>query len=232
MWVAGCGFSTAQPGRIVDSFAGPDGLIAAENQPPAPGSIWEMTSGSLFRSNGTGSTGRPDAGDAPGENGSAVFRMVSLQRDFADVDMDVLLRVDDLVETARTPAQDYDGAHIWVRYQSYKQLYAVSVDRRDGMMIIKKKCEGGPEPADGGTYYELTPLVPAPIPFGQWQHVTVSVRDRPDGSVAINASRDGIPLEAVDTGAGCPPLRGNGRVGIRGDNAELQFASIIINPAQ
>jgi hypothetical protein len=226
-----CGRATAQPSRIADSFAGPDGLIAGENQPPAPGSPWEMTSGSLFRSNGTGWSGRPDAGHAAGETGSAVFRMVSVQRDFSDVDVNLVLRVDDLVQTDRTPARDYDGAHIWVRYQSDKQLYAVSVDRRDSTMIIKKKCEGGED--NGGTYYDLTRPVPnAPILFGQWQHVKVSVRDRPDGSVAINASRDGIPVEAVDTGVGCPPLRGGGGVGIRGDNAELRFASIIVDPAQ
>ena len=107
----------------------------------------------------------------------------------------------------------------------------MSVDRRDGTMIIKKKCAGGAD--NGGTYYDLTPFVSgAPIPFGQWQHVTVSVRDRPDGSVAINASRDGTPMEALDTGVGCPPLRGGGGVGIRGDNAELRFASIVVDPAQ
>jgi hypothetical protein len=50
----------------------------------------------------------------------------------------------------------------------------------------------------------------APIPFGQWQHVVVAVRDRPDGSVAITARRYGIQIEAVDTGVGCPPLGGTG----------------------
>ena len=50
--------------------------------------------------------------------GSAVFRMVSVERDFNDVDVSVTLRVDELVTTGRTPAQDYDGAHIWVRYES------------------------------------------------------------------------------------------------------------------
>ena len=158
--------------------------------------------------------------------------MVSAERDFADVDLTVVLRIDELVQTDRTPAQDYDGAHIWVRYQSAQQLYAVSVDRRDGMMTIKKKCEGGPEPDNGGTYDELTPLVSAPIPFAQWQHVTVSVRDRSDGSVAISASREGITIEAVDTGIGRPPLRGGGGVGIRGDNAELHFDSITVDPVQ
>ncbi|WP_155926992.1 hypothetical protein [Mycolicibacterium sp. CBMA 234] len=214
-------------GTITDTFAGPDGLITAEGEPPAVGSPWMMTSGSLFRSQGKGWSGRPDAGSS-GRTGSAVFRMVSIDRDFADVDVNVVLRVDDLVETDRTPAQDWDGAHVWVRYQSDRQLYAVSVDRRDGTMIIKKKCEGGED--NGGTYYELGPsLKGAAIPFGRWQEVMISVRDQQDGSVVIDASRDGLTISAVDAGIGCAPLIGGGGVGIRGDNAELYFAKITVN---
>ena len=225
--VAGCSSATSHDRRIADTFTGPDVLIAAENHRVPADSPWEVTSGSLFRSDGTGWTGRPDAGGAPDATGSAVFRMVSFERDFSDVDVTAVLRVDDLVDTRRTPARDYDGAHIWVRYQSDKQLYAISVDRRDGAMVVKKKCEGGDY--NGGTYYDLTPLVRnAPIPFGQWQRVTVSVRDQPDGSVAIRGSRDGKVIEAIDTGVGCPPLRGGG-VGFRGDNAELRFAEIFVD---
>ncbi|RZT16242.1 hypothetical protein EV589_4402 [Mycobacterium sp. BK558] len=208
---------------IIDEFDGPDGLITAEGQPVPPAEPWLMTSGSLFRDNGTGWSGVPD--DA---TGSAVFRMVSVERDFDDVDLAVTLRVDDLSTTNRTPAQQYDGAHIWLRYESDRTLYAVSVDRRDGTMIIKKKCAGGTD--NGGTYYDLNGKVsPAPIPFGQWQQVNVSARDQPDGSVRITADRDGMSMEGVDTGVGCPPLRSGG-VGIRGDNAELRFARIDVQP--
>jgi hypothetical protein len=156
--------------------------------------------------------------------------MVSVDRAFADIDMSVTLGVDALVETARTPAQDYDGAHIWVRYRSDRELYAVSVDRRDATMIIKKKCPGGD--SNGGTYYDLSPSVPdVPIPLGQWQHVAVSVRDLPDGAVHITATRDGASIEATDSGIGCPALTGAGGVGIRGDNAEMRFAAIAVDQA-
>jgi hypothetical protein len=219
-----CAHAGAGGTAIVDDFSGPDGLITAEGPPIPPGEPWQMTSGSLFRDDGTGWSGVPD--DA---TGSAVFRMVSVERDFNDVDVSVTLRVDDLVTTHRTPAQDYDGAHIWVRYESDRELYAVSVDRRDGTMIIKKKCPGGTD--NGGTYYELNGIVPAPIPFGAWQNVTVSVQDQPDGSVKITASRDGVGMEATDAGVGCAPLRGGG-VGIRGDNAELRFARIVVQPME
>src|SRR6478735_1536577 len=175
-----CTPATAGADVIVDDFNGPDGLITAEGQPVPSGEPWEMTSGSLFRVDGTGWSGTPD--DA---NGSTVFRMVSVERDFDNVDVSVTLRADDLVQTSRTPAQDYDGAHIWVRYGSDRELYAVSVDRRDGTMIIKKKCPGGTD--NGGTYYDLNGSVPAPIPFGAWQQVNVSAHDNPDGSVTITA---------------------------------------------
>lgn len=229
--VAGCSPSAAEPVRIQDDFSGPDGLIAAEHHPAAQDSPWLMTSGSLFRSAGEGWTGRPDAGDGPGLTGSAVFRMVSVDRGFGDVDLTVDLRVDGLVHTDRTPPRDFDGVHIWVRYRSDAQLYAVSVDRRDATMVIKKKCPGGP--SNGGTYHDLTPyLRDAAIPLGRWQHVTVSVRDRPDGSVSINADRDGLRLEAVDTGVGCAPLTGDGGVGIRGDNADFRLARVVVDAAR
>ena len=223
--VVGCGSASSQPPVIEDSFTGPDGLIAAEKSKTADPTPWDVTSGSLFRDAGEGWTGRPDAGQRPGDTGSAVFRMVSQQRDLSNVHMSLRLKVDGLSESDRTPAQTYDGAHIWLRYKSDRELYAVSVDRRDGTMVIKKKCVGGDE--NGGTYYELDrPIVDAPIPFGQWQQVEVSVRDLPDGTVAISASRDGRVFEAVDRGIGCPPLRGDGGVGIRGDNADLRFDDI------
>ena len=156
--------------------------------------------------------------------------MVSLERDFGDVTMEVTLQVADLSSTERTPPQDYDGAHIWVRYQSEYELYAVSVDRRDGIMVIKKKCAGGPD--NGGTYYDLNHEMPGfPIPFDSWQKVTVNVYDQPDGSVTITASRDGYTMAATDTGVGCAPLHGGG-VGVRGDNAELRFARIVVQPLE
>lgn len=226
--LAGCASHQSEPSAIADTFIGPDGLIAAPDQAPAAGEPWEMTSGTLFRAEDTGWSGVPDSGRAEGSNGSAVFRMVSRNREFRDIDMTVALRVDALVDTERTPAQDYDGAHIWVRYRSEAELYAVSVDRRDATMIIKKKCAGGD--TNGGTYYDLSESVrDAPIPWGQWQRIVVTVRDQPDGSVVIDASRDGRSVRAVDNGVGCPAITGGG-VGVRGDNAELRLGGVIVAP--
>lgn len=210
-----------------DSFTGPDGLIAAEKRSGDGGFGWEVTSGSLFRDDGQGWTGIPDDGGHEGDTGSAVFRMVSRRSDLTDVDLSLMLEVTQLVTTGRTPARSFDGAHIFVRYQSDRQLYAVSVDRRDATMVIKKKCDGGD--SNGGTYFDLSAVVPdTPIPFGVWQRVSVAVRNRPDGTVAISAERDGHTVTAVDSGTGCPPLH-EGSVGIRGDNAELRFDDLRIS---
>jgi hypothetical protein len=221
---AGCDVAHSQASPIVDSFTGPNGLVAAEGHPAAD-SPWAVTSGSLFRDDGVGWTGIPDGGGSAGDTGSADYRMVSVERGFADVDVTMRLMVVGLSETSRTPAQPYDGAHIWVRYVSDRELYAVSVDRRDATMIIKKKCPGGSE--NGGTYFDLDSVVSdTPIPFGQWQQIVLSVRDLPDGSVSISASRDGRSVQAIDRGVGCPPLHGDGGVGLRGDNAELRIDDI------
>ncbi|HVQ51036.1 MAG TPA: hypothetical protein VMS92_13415 [Mycobacterium sp.] len=221
--VAGC-HAARQSAVIDDSFTGRNGLIAAEKRTGGSTSGWLVTSGSLFRDNDEGWTGLPDDGRGEGDNGSAVFRMVSARRDLTDTDMTLRLKVDDLTATTRTPPRAFDGAHIWVRYQSDRQLYAVSVDRRDATMVIKKKCAGGD--ANGGTYFDLgAPVAHAPIPFRHWQQISVEVHNRADGAVAIAARRDGLVVEAIDDGVGCPPLR-EGGVGIRGDNAELRFDDI------
>ena len=191
-----CACATATAsGGINDDFDGPN-------------DIWQITSGTLTRDRGTGHTDSP------------VFRMVSAERDFNDVTISVTLAVDALQH-----GPDWSGAHIWVRYQSQYELYAISVDREDGTMIIKKKCAGGPDPSNGGTYYNLTDFQPGPVPYGEWQHVVVTATDQPDGAVRITADRDGHTLEATDHGVGCAPLHGGG-VGVRGDNADIRLSHI------
>ena len=91
-------------------------------------------------------------------------------RSFDNVIVNARLAVDEL-----HGGPDWSGAHIWVRYQSEYELYAVSVDREDGTIIVKKKCAGGD--SNGGTYYDLTDYQGgAAVPFGEWQNVTVALR--------------------------------------------------------
>lgn len=223
--VTGCRcYAETAAERLFDGFDGPDGLIASSRHPEVTSPLWLLTSGSLYRDQNEGWTGPIDD-----ETESAVFRMVSRERDFDDLDMRLRLRVASFTTTDQTPAQDYDGAHIWVRYRSEFELYAVSVDRRDGSLIVKKKCPGGP--SNGGTYYDLVePTHGAKPPLGVWQNIHVTARDLPNGLVSITAERDSWKLDAVDAGIGCAPLRGTGAVGVRGDNAELRLDDIAVVP--
>jgi hypothetical protein len=216
----GCSPDARADDLLYDDFHGPDGVITSERMPAAP--PWMLTSGTLYRIDDQGWTGVPDR-----ENNSAVFRMVSIRRDMGDAEVMTQAQVQQIVTTPKTPAQDYDGLHIWVRYQSEYELYAVSVARRDNQMIIKKKCAGGTD--NGGTYYDLTGYVPGPVTLGAWQQVDVQVTDLPNGSVQISARRDAFEMKATDDGVGCPPLHGGG-VGIRGDNAELRFKHVEVQP--
>ena len=186
---------------------------------------WEMTSGSLFVRGNAAWSGVPDTVEpnATSSNGtdSAVFRLTTKRDDFGDVGVAFDLVNARLLSTADTPAVDWDGIHIFLRYQSEESLYYASVNRRDGTVVMKKKCAGGPD--NGGTYYELTSYQSGhPIPFGARQRVGATVRNNPDGSVTLSLVRDGVTLQtATDRGVGCKPITTPGKVGIRGDNDEF-----------
>ena len=103
-----------------------------------------------------------------------------------------------LVSTSSTPAVDWDGVHIFLRYQSEESLYYASVNRRDGHVVIKKKCIGGP--SNGGTYYTLTDKSGHAFPTGSWQTWLQASRT---GGVALKLDREGAELLSVtDTGPG------------------------------
>lgn len=221
---------------FADGFDRPDGLVTNEYAIWNPGSAaavksadWEMTSGSLFAKGGAGSTGVPDGCSSASASGSpctasAVFRLNSARHDFGDVTVSTALKVQRLVSTSRTPAVAWDGLHVWLRYQSEESLYYASFARRDGRIVVKKKCPGGSE--NGGTYYELAPgeVSGFPIAFGAVQQISAGIETNADGSVTITMERDGTRiLSATDKGLGCAPIVAPGAVGIRGDNAEFSF---------
>jgi hypothetical protein len=189
--------------------------------------IWSVTSGSLFSQARTGYTGkiddgRPDARSTTNTD-SSTFRLETVRRDFADVNVAFRLNIAELASTRRTPAVSYDGVHIWLRHESQYSLYAASVARRDGKVVIKKKCRGGP--SNDGTYYPLGKEISgAPITLDAWTSVAASVRTNPSGSVTVTLSVGGkVLVTAVDTGIGCAPITGPGAVGVRGDNTRFSF---------
>lgn len=194
-------------------------------------SDWDMTSGSLFSSvgavAGVGSTGvvnsgSPDSSSSRVTN-SAVFRLNTKRTDFGDVNVRLKLNIAELGTTPATPAVAWDGVHIWLRYQSQYSLYYASVARRDGHVVIKKKCPGGP--SNSGTYYSIGAEVPGrPLPLNTWTYVSADVRNNPDGSVTIKLYQaDQLLITATDAGVGCAPITQPGATGIRGDNARFRF---------
>jgi hypothetical protein len=217
------------------TFPAKDQLITNEYafwNPSSPDAVrsadWDMTSGSLFSQSGYGWTGKTDRLD-PGAKSmlgtnSAVFRLNTRRSDFGDVRVRFTTKILKVDDNPATFPVAWDGIHIWLRYQSEYSLYYASVARRDGGVLIKKKCPGGF--SNGGTYYSLTPEnMSYPIVLGKWRDVGATAVNYPDGSVRITLLVNGNFVVGVnDKGVGCPAIRTPGSVGIRGDNAEFLFS--------
>lgn len=208
--LAGCA-SMGTPTRAGGAFR--DGF----DRRRAIGREWEVTSGTL------------ELRDGKAETASPVFRAVTRRRDFRDAEVSFTLLNRGLGESGGTPATDWDGVHVFLRYQSQYHLYYASVNRRDHTAVIKKKVPGGP--SNGGTYYDLSPRRSYPVPYGRPQRVRATVRDV-GGAVVIEAYVDGrLVARARDDGrVGGPPIREPGRVGVRADNADISLDDFAAGP--
>jgi hypothetical protein len=236
--LAGKRVSTQELGAGSD-LARPDGLVANERgywsngRGDAPqSSVWDVTAGSLFIHDHAWWTGVPDATKpdwrSQHSTNSAVFRIVTKKSSYENVTVRFRLLNQRLTATQSTPPEDWDGVHIFLRYQSQFNLYYASVNRRDGRVTIKKKVPGGPD--NGGTYFDLSHEVPGhPIQWGQWRTVGASVQNGTGGIVTISVLLDGkVVLTGQDTGQGGPPITASGGVGIRGDNDEFLFNDFFV----
>lgn len=221
-------------------LAGRDGLLTNEYahwNPGAPGSHmsadWSVTSGSLFLRHGVAWTGVPDAKtpDAASANGtgSSVFRMTSHRRDFDDVTVALRLRNLGLITNGRAPAAEIDGVHVMLRWQSPAEFYVVSVNRRDNLVVVKKKLPGGD--VNGGTYITLG-QAPSPVAYGSWQSVRVRVKTTGSTLVTISVTQhDQTVLTALDDGTHGRAILAAGAVGLRGDNCQFEFSNFKVLPA-
>lgn len=224
---------------LYEPFNYPDGVITNEYAFDNPtlanahrSSVWEVTNGSMYAASGAGWTGVPDNKapnhDSTSGNSSSAFRLRTIRKDFGSVAVSFRLLNLGLNSSSTTPPVDWDGAHVQMRYVSEYQLYALSVNRRDNKLVIKKKVPGGP--SNGGTYYDLTPGIPYTVPYGQWQTVKVVALNNADGSVTLELWLNGTRrAQVIDDGrVGGSPIRTAGRVGLRGDNANLKFDDFIV----
>lgn len=106
-----------------------------------------------------------------------------------------------MTSTPSTPPIDWDGLHLFLRYQSEESFYYASVARRDGHVVLKKKCVGGP--SNGGTYDTLAETSGRAVAPGAWRRLGGSVKTLADGSVELSLRQDGTTiLRAVDRGTG------------------------------
>lgn len=117
--------------------------------------------------------------------------------------------------------------HLLVRYRSAQELYAVSMQRRDGKVAIKRKDKGGP--SNGGSYTELAE---AEFPFRtDWVDVEVIVQDADDGTTRIALRLNGKQIVSA-TDSSADRVTGEGGIGLRGDNAEFYFKDLTVEEAE
>jgi hypothetical protein len=234
--IGGLPEDAAQPKGVLfrDTFDGPDGLItnhyaawsgdaAAVRSPD-----WEVESGSMLRRRGAAWTGVPTARqpnlDSSNGSGSQIFRAWTNRSDFGDVRVDMRLRNLGYVNgSPGWPKKSWDGVKIWLRRQGSSGLvglYTAEVNRRQGNIIIQKRC-----PRARSYALLAASRADRPARFRRWEHVGGSVRTRSDGSVTLAVIRDGkVVLRTTDKGAGrCRPITAAGRVGVRGDNTQFLF---------
>jgi hypothetical protein len=208
-----------------------DGVVAADVGRAQAGGSWLVTSGTLLTHDGQLWSGRPDAGPpdpGKGRTGSAVLRAVSVRSDFTNVEIHVEMRVTALTSTERTPERAWDGVHLFLHYRDANNLYVADFLRRDGTLAIKRKSthaldppadeDAGPTSVEDGIYGTLANTRASGLAEG-WHRFDATIEDT-TGGVAVTLSIDGRQLlSTVDSDASA--LRGPGRVGLRGDNADF-----------
>jgi hypothetical protein len=232
---------------FIPDLSGPDRLVSNEWAHFNPGvrtarrsPDWDVTSGSLYVRGGVGWSGppdaaTPDAGSSDG-TGSRVFRATSRRRNFGDVQVRLRLRTVRLLDRdGGDPAEPTDGVHLFLRHQSPAHLYAVSLNRRDRQVVVKKKLPGGRE--NGGTYVTLGQAAHR-FTLGRWQSFgvrIVSVGRSVTLTVTLGSDPPGdghehVVLEVVDDGRQGAPIHLPGAVGLRGDNCEFEFSDFRASP--
>jgi phage replication-related protein YjqB (UPF0714/DUF867 family) len=231
-----------------DSFTGADGLIANEyahwNSDGINAPDWDMTSGSLLRQSNTAWTGVLDAvlpnKYSSDHTNSDVFRLNTFRTFAGNIKLSLALRNNSEIHDANCSANDtcWHGVHVWLRHLTQYDLYAVSLNRADNKVVIKRKVPCGNE--NDGFYKDLIVPVTHPWSVGTWQHYSITIQTNSNGSVTIRVYDDdndpNTPfVQATDAGgtntswtSGCatpgsyptaqyPAITSAGSVGVRGD---------------
>ncbi|MFI5931844.1 hypothetical protein [Actinoplanes sp. NPDC051494] len=218
---------------------GPDRLLTNEYAHSNPtdtravrSSEWEVTSGSLYLREGAGWTGAPDAASpdllSANGTGSSVFRATTRRADFLDTLVTLRVRNLGLTSDGRFGPDATDGVHVFLRWQSPEDLYVLSLNRRDGKVVVKRKSPGGT--VNGGTYTTLGEAA-YEVPYNTWQTFDITIENTAAGEVEISIG-DGkrTLLRAVDSGEAAPAGLAAGAVGLRGDNCNFEFDDFRVSP--
>jgi hypothetical protein len=220
-------------------FEGRDRLLTNEfalHHPDSPRAIhssqWFVTSGSLFVRDGAGTNGHlddlaPGPNSAAGTN-SAVFRVYTKQRFQPSYQVEFEIRVEPPREVTGLRPAPWDGLHLMLDAESPEAAYYVSLYRRDGEAVIKKKTPGGA--IAGGSYKPLSRYVPSHIATGKWSRVRVDVRRAGERAVTIDLyENETLLATATDDGklSGSPPFDA-GRIGIRADKTSFAIRDITV----
>ena len=211
-----------------DSFDGDDRVITNHYAYHAPDDVdaprspsWEVESGCALRDGnrlwtGELTTNLPNK-DCTNGTGSAVFRMWTKRSDFGDVAVSFGLRNDGFTPTG----QSWDGVKIYLRRKDGDNFYTAEVNRREGNVIVQRKCDGRYALLEG------VRSAATPARVGEWEDVGATVVNLSDDEVRVQVLREGsIVLEAIDPAGSCDVLRTPGRIGIRGDRTAFYVDGI------
>jgi hypothetical protein len=212
-----------RPLLFQDLFDGPDGIITNhyayfappyEDVPRSP--AWEVESGCALRDGNRLWSGAVDGvepnKDCSNGAGADVFRMWTKRADFGDVAVSFGLRNEGYAPVG----ESWDGVKLYLRRQDGDNFYTAEANRREGNVIVQRKCDGRYTLLDG-TRSAVTPAFEH-----EWDEVGGTVVNLPDDEVRIQVVRQGeVVLEAIDPAGTCDVLREPGRIGIRGDRTEF-----------
>jgi hypothetical protein len=179
-------------------------IVTLDPNPAGPSGFatgWKVTSGSW------------NARGAYAVTSAPTFRAHTVDRHFGNVSLSVKFRIDGYERGGHA----WDGVHFGFRYHSQFDLYYVSVARRDGTVVVKRKV--------GGKYLQLA-SVPHTVAVGVWHHAHVEVRSGPSGPVGIVVEVDDAVVRVNDRQPG--KLRGRGGISVRSDNVRANFDDLSI----
>jgi hypothetical protein len=215
-------------------FDGSDRLLTNEfafRYPDSPDAVvssqWFVTSGSLFvradaATNGTLDDREANPDSTTGTN-SAVFRAYTKHRFRPSYRVTFEVRVEPPRQVPGLRPAPWDGLHLMVDANSPEAAYYVSLYRRNGQAVIKKKTPGGT--VAGGSYAPLSRYVPCHIEPGRWTEVRIDVRSAGSRAVTIDLYENGTLLTTATDQAslsGTPPFA-EGRLGIRADKTNFEI---------